>query len=437
MLRIEDTDQSRKVEGAIDNLKQVLSRFNLNWDNKPMIQSERLKKYRDLAEVLVKEDKAYYCFCSTERLEQLRAQQIQRKLPPMYDGQCRNLSADDYHARIKKGEPHVIRFKMPKTGNTEFVDAVRGKVNFDNKILDDQVIIKSDGFPTYHLASVVDDHEMMITHVIRGEEWLSSTPKHILLYQAYGWPAPQFAHLPLLLNPDKSKLSKRQGDVAVEDYLNQGYLPEALLNFVLLLGWNPGGNDEIFDLEAMIKTFDLKRVHKSGAVFNIAKLDWLNSHYIKQLSPERLAELALPFYERAGIKTKKADLEKIVSTEQPRIKKLSELPDATDFFFTEPAYDPDLLIWKKTKPQHITYNLKMLIELLQTVSIADWTAEKIEAIIKVKITENNLGTGDVLWPMRVALSGRKASPGPFEIAAALGQNQTMQRLKTAVDQLEK
>ncbi|MDD2807769.1 MAG: glutamate--tRNA ligase [Patescibacteria group bacterium] len=437
MLRIEDTDQSRKVEGAIENLKDVLARFNLNWDNQPMIQSERLKKYRDMAEVLIKEDKAYYCFCTTERLEQLRSQQIQRKLPPMYDGQCRNLSSDECSERIKKGEPHVIRFKMPKTGNTEFVDIVRGKVNFDNKILDDQVIIKSDGFPTYHLASVVDDHEMSISHVIRGEEWLSSTPKHILLYQAFGWDSPQFAHLPLLLNPDKSKLSKRQGDVAVEDYLTQGYLPEALLNFVLLLGWNPGDNEEIFDLTTMAKTFDLQRVHKSGAVFNIAKLDWLNSHYIKLLTPKKLAELSLPFYEKANIKTKKFDLEKIVLTEQPRIKKLSELPEATGFFFANPNYDPGLLIWKKTKPQHIMVNLKLLIDILEPIKIDDWTAAKIEKIIKAKITENNIGTGDVLWPMRVALSGRKASPGPFEIADALGQAVSLQRLKTAIALLEK
>ena len=239
LLRIEDTDQERKVKGAVENLQEMLKIFRLNWDNeKPMIQSERISVYQKYAEDLIKKDKAYYCFCSKERLDNLRKAQQQKGLPPMYDGHCRDISLQEISDKKLK-EAYVIRFKMPRTGQTEFSDIIRGKVKFDNRLLDDPIILKSDGFPTYHLANVVDDHEMKISHVIRGEEWLPSAPKHLLIYQAFNWPSPEFAHLPLLLNKDKSKLSKRQGDVAVEDYLKKGYLPEALLNFVLLLGWNP------------------------------------------------------------------------------------------------------------------------------------------------------------------------------------------------------
>src|SRR3989344_101310 len=249
LLRIEDTDQERKVKGAVENLQEMLKIFRLNWDNeKPMIQSERISVYQKYAEDLIKKDKAYYCFCSKERLDNLRKAQQQKGLPPMYDGHCRDISLQEISDKKLK-EAYVIRFKMPRTGQTEFSDIIRGKVKFDNRLLDDPIILKSDGFPTYHLANVVDDHEMKVTHVIRGEEWLPSTPKHILLYRAFGWQQPQFAHLPLLLNPDKSKLSKRQGNVAVEDYLKKGYLPESLLNFVLLLGWNPKTEQEIFTIE--------------------------------------------------------------------------------------------------------------------------------------------------------------------------------------------
>ena len=232
----------------------------------------------------------------------------------------------------------MIRLDVPEEGTTEFTDLIRGKIQFDNKILDDQIILKSDGFPTYHLASVVDDHEMKITHVIRGEEWLSSTPKHLLLYQAFDWMPPAFAHLPLLLNPDRSKISKRQGDAVVEDYLKKGYLPEALLNFVLLLGWNPGTEQEIFNLEEMIETFNLTKVNKAGAIFNLEKLDWLNGCYLRQKTNRELAKLSLPYFKKAGLKPDLAYLEKVVATEKERIKKLEEIVLATEFFFKEPEY---------------------------------------------------------------------------------------------------
>ncbi|OGY50077.1 MAG: glutamate--tRNA ligase [Candidatus Buchananbacteria bacterium RIFCSPHIGHO2_02_FULL_45_11b] len=436
-LRVEDTDQSRKVEGAKENLLKILAFFNLNWDNKPiMIQSERLDLYKKYAQQLIDENKAYYCFCSEERLGESKAIRQRQKLPTGYDGQCRNLSAEEIKNNLGAGRSYVIRFKMPKTGLTEFIDLIRGQVSFDNKILDDQIILKSNGWPTYHLASVIDDHEMEISHVIRGEDWLPSTPKHILLYQAFGWEPPIFAHLPLLLNPDHSKLSKRQGDVAVEDFLKNGYLPEALLNFILLLGWNPGTNQEIFDLQSMIEAFSLEKINKAGAVFDLNKLDWLNGEYIRKKSAEELAKLCQPYYAEAGLKTDLKNLKAIVATEQSRIKKLSEIVSATEFFFKAPDYDPQLLIWKKLNAKETAKNLAALAEELEKIKEKEWTEKFIEAEIKKFIEGNKQGMGDYLWPMRAALSGRKASPGPFEIAGVLGREETLKRLEKAIEILK-
>ncbi|MFA5021971.1 MAG: glutamate--tRNA ligase [Patescibacteria group bacterium] len=436
LLRIEDTDQSRKVEGATEGLQIVLKKFGLNWDNKkPMIQSERLDVYKKYAEQLVGAGKAYYCFCTPERLEQLRQVQTARKLPPMYDGKCCNLAAKLAEKQIADGRPYVIRFKMPKTGITEFTDLIRGKVSFANNTLDDQIILKSDGFPTYHLASVVDDHEMAISHVIRGEEWLPSTPKHILLYQAFGWAIPEFAHLPLLLNSDRSKLSKRQGDVAVEDYLQKGYLPQALLNFVLLLGWNPGTDQEIFSFSEMIKAFSLDKVNKSGAVFNVQKLDWLNGHYLREKSDAELAKLCQPYFAAAGIQTDLKALEKIVSTEKDRIKKLEDIVPNTQFFFIQPKYEADLLLWKKLTKNEVADNLKSLKEKLSEITDRKWQIKNLEKEIKELIAKKGIGTGDMLWPMRVALSGLKNSPGPFEITWALGKKESLNRIELAINNL--
>lgn len=435
-LRIEDTDQERKVPAAVENLKKILKELGLNWDNKKiMIQSKRLGVYQKIAEELVKKEKAYYCFCSKERLDNLRKVQQQKGLPPMYDGCCKDLPPQQIEAKLKAKEPFVIRFKMPKTGQTEFTDLIRGKVSFDNKLLDDPIILKSDGFPTYHLASVVDDHEMEISHVIRGEEWLPSTPKHILIYEALGWPKPEFAHLPLLLNPDRSKLSKRQGDIAVEDFLKKGYLPEALLNFVLLLGWNPGTDQEVFSLKEMVKVFDLEKVNKAGAIFNVQKLDWLNGYYIRQKSLDELAKLCQPFFTEAGIKTDLKHLEKVVATERERIKKLSEIVPATEFFFKAPKYQPKLLLWKKLGSREVAENLKILLEFLEKLPENKWGQKNLETEIKSLIEEKKVGVGDMLWPMRVALSGRKASPGPFEIAEVLGKKESLERIKKAIDLL--
>ena len=437
LLRIEDTDQSRAVPGAAENLQATLKKFGLKWQGKAIFQSQRLKIYQKYARALITAKKAYPCFCSPERLDQLRQAQAAKKIPSQYDQHCLNLPPAEVAEKLKNKIPHVVRLKVPAGGQTEFRDLVRGPVSFKNELIDDQVLLKSDGFPTYHLANVIDDHEMGITHVIRGEEWLPSTPKHVLLYQAFGWPIPQFAHLPLLLNPDKSKLSKRQGDVAVEDYLKKGYLTETLLNFILLLGWNPGTNQEIFNRQEMIASFDLTRVNKAGAVFDTKKLDWLNGHYLRQKSLTEFAKLCQPFFVQAGIKVKPQRLEKIVALEQARIKTLAEIVPATSFFFQMAPYETRLLLWKKMTPPEGLNNLRVLTKFLAELPAKKWLAKNLEIAIMDFIRHQKMGVGETLWPMRVALSGRQASPGPFEIAQALGQAETLKRIETAINKLEK
>lgn len=449
ILRIEDTDRARLVEGAVEGLLKILTTVGMDWDEGPMlndkekgkfspyIQSQRTEIYEKYAAELIKKGHAYHCFCSAERLEKLRETQQANKLPTMYDGLCRGLDKSVIAKNLKENQPHVIRLAMPKEGATKFNDIVRGAVSFENKLIDDQVLVKSDGFPTYHLANVVDDHLMEITDVIRGEEWLSSTPKHIVLYDAFGWIAPRFAHIPLLLNPDKSKLSKRQGDVAVEDYLKKGYLPEALLNFVALLGWNPGTEQEIFSLPELIKAFDISKVQKAGAVFNLEKLDWMNGEYIKKIPVNELTKKCLPYLQESDYnldKIGKEKLEKIVRLEQGRMKKLIDLPPAVEFFFKEPKYDAKILIWKKSNQETICNRLKILIKFYDTYA-GEWLEQGIEQATLGLIEKENLANGPTLWPMRVALSGREASPGSFAIAGILGKEETIKRLKTAVSLL--
>lgn len=470
LLRIEDTDQSRTVEGAAENLIKSLKKFGIEPDNKiPVVQSSRLKIYQQAAEKLIKQGKAYYCFCSKDRLEKLRKQQEQSKQPPMYDRLCQKLSTEKVQNNLNAKQKYVVRLSMPKDGETVFTDLVRGEVKFQNKLIDDQVIIKSDGFPTYHLASVVDDNEMKVTHVIRGEEWLSSTPKHILIYQALNLKLPKFAHLPLLLNEDKSKLSKRQGDATVEDFIKQGYLPNALLNFILLLGWNPGTEQEMFSLKEMIKQFSLEKINKAGAIFNPKKLDWLNGQYIRQTPPEKLTKLAIPILINSGllipqfdtgevssdltgylgktiiekfkVKNRQAslsfeDLSKIISIHQDKIKKIDEITQEIEYVFSELKYDPKILIWKKTPPQDTASNLKKLHDMLKSINESRWKMENLEKTIKEFITNNDFSTGDVLFPLRAALTGKSASPGPFEVADMLGKTTSLTRIRKAVTLLE-
>jgi glutamyl-tRNA synthetase len=456
ILRIEDTDQAREVKGAVKNLLDSLKWAGLEPDEGiiakwgktaekgrfgPYTQSKRVKIYQKYAQKLVDSGQAYYCFCSPQRLESLRHQQEQEKKPTRYDWHCRHLTEEEVKKKLKAKEPHVIRMKVPENQELEFTDWVRGKVVFNTNDIDDQVIIKSDGFPTYHLASVVDDHLMQITHVIRGEEWLSSTPKHILLYMSFVWPVPEFIHLPLLLNPDKSKLSKRQGDVSVEDYRQKGYLPEALVNFVALLGWNPGTEQEIFSLDELIKKFNLQKINKSGAVFDVKKLDWMNSEYIKKLSPEDFAKAARPFLEKKfpefNFSANESAVKKILAIEQERVSRLDQTGESAGFFLSKKiTYPPEILVWKKSSAETAKKNLELLVAELKNQPAGEWRTEKLEEKIKNIIAENNLGNGDVLWPMRVALTGQEKSPPPFAVAEILGKEKSLERLAEAIEILK-
>ena len=456
ILRIEDTDQARTVEGGEQNILQSLAWAGIEPDegvyldnndnpaqkgkNGPYRQSERLDIYKNHVQELIDNDKAYYCFCTPERLESMRENQIKDKMPPRYDGACRNLTKDDIQNKLDSKIPYVIRLKVPKEGSTEFEDIIFGKISVKNSDIDDQVLIKSDGFPTYHLANVVDDHLMGITHITRGEEWLPSTPKHILLYNAFGWDIPNFAHFPLLLNPDKSKLSKRQGDVAVTDYKEAGYLPQAIINFIALLGWNPKSDQEIYDIGELIEHFDLASINKSGAVFNKEKLDWLNNHYMREMDIQELTKLCIPYFIAAKLITgdeidsQMPKLTKIIMLLRERANKLSDFPsDARIFFEDLVQYNIELLKWKDSSLDEAKTNLEGIINLLEPMPDDEFISENIEQKIKEWISQNGLKNGPVLWPMRVALSGEEKSPPPFDIAEIIGKENALKRLNHAVN----
>ncbi len=460
LLRIEDTDRERYVaDGTLNILKSLywagiipdegvtLDTFSVPGQNTvmqegevgPYIQSERLEIYQTHIKTLLANGQAYYCFCTPERLDQMRARQQELKLPTLYDGLCASLPAEETAKRIVAGEKHVVRMKMPDDGETIFTDLIRGEVRFKNELIDDQVLIKSDGFPTYHFAVVVDDHLMNITHVVRGEEWISSTPKHLQLYTYFGWTAPEFAHLPLLLNPDKSKLSKRQGDVAVADYQHKGYLPEALLNFVAFLGWNPGDERELFSLPDLISEFKLEKVNKAGAVFNLEKLDWYNKQYLKKLPKQELVHKVKVFFKGPLYGNlligDNVWFAKVLDLEWDRVKTLSELPDAVSFIFKLPEFQKELLIWRKGNIEEVRQILPTLHDFLATLEEANWTKNILEQKIGEWIKINNFANGAVLWPLRVALSGQQNSPGPFDIAEVLGKTESLRRLTVAIAKL--
>lgn len=436
LLRIEDTDQERYVEGAAESLVKTLHQLNLDYDegpgrgeNGPYIQSERLEIYNKFARQLLDSSHAYYCFCSKERLEQLRNQQQIAKQTTKYDRFCCKLSNNEIQKRLLENEPYVVRMKIPD-GKTTFYDEIRGDVTIDNNEIDDQVLLKADGFPTYHLAVVVDDHLMGVTHVIRGEEWISSVPKHVLLYQWFGFSLPVYAHLPLILNQDKSKLSKRQDDVAVEDYLTKGFLEEALVNFVYLLGFNPTSNREIYSREELIQYFDLKKINKSGAVFDINKLLWMNSQYIKQLSNEILTERVKSFLCR---EVENDILYRICAVEKTRINVLTDINQMLDVYLSQSNYDKELLIWKKSNIKDTVLQLKNILAFLSQSSDSIFEdINLIERMLTVYIKDNGLQNGNVLWPLRVALSGLDKSASPFEFMWVLKKEETLKRIAHAI-----
>lgn len=454
LLRIEDTDRERLVPGATEKLIQILPELGFKYDEGPIlknnkvvskgkfgpyIQSQRLDIYQKYAQQLLDQNNAYYCFCTSQRLDEMRQEQMRNNLPPRYDGHCRNLSADEVKAKLEAKTPYVLRMRIPENRVIKFVDLIRGEIEFNTNDVDDQVIIKSDGFPTYHLAVVIDDHLMQISHVIRGEEWISSTPKHLLLYEYFNWQVPQFAHPSLLLNPDHTKLSKRKGDVAIEDFLQKGYLTKALINFIATIGWteSSGSEQEIYSIKDLIKKFDISRLTKAGAIFNSDKLDWVNSYYIRQMKLKELNKLCLPY-----LKTIKPDIsiklaEKIVAINQERLKKLSDITQNIEYFWGEKLdYPKELIIWKKSNQQQTLDNLIKVKKLfLSTPEPCFNNLKRLEKLVINWIKKNNYGVGDILWPLRVALSGQQNSPSPFELTWVLGKKEALKRIDTAIQKL--
>lgn len=437
LLRIEDTDQNRLVPGAVENIIECLNWANIPFDegptkpgdHGPYVQSERLPLYKKHALELVEKGLAYHCFCSSERLTQVREQQMANKLPPAYDKHCRNLTKEEVDKQLATGQPHVIRMKVPTEGTCTFSDLIRGEVAISYKNVDDQVLMKSDGFPTYHLAAVVDDHFMEISHVIRGEEWLSSTPKHLLLYSYFGWQAPLFAHLPLLLNPDKSKLSKRNGDVAVSDYIKKGYFPQALVNFVALLGWNPGDTREIFTLEELVKEFSLERVGKAGAVFNIEKLDWLNEQYIHKMPEQELLEALRPWIKEAGFFASDAYILQVIGLLKERITLLPDFTRKGYYFFS----DPD----EAAVTQAVTPLTEPVIAALHKLTQAydectTFDAATTEQLLRDAAQTSELGAGKLIHPLRFILTGMPQGPSLFHLIEVLGKEAVVKRMKKAI-----
>jgi len=438
VLRIEDTDQVRYTDGAVENLLDTLQWTGLEFDEGPgkegefgpYFQSQRIEIYNKYAEELIQNGNAYPCFCTADRLEQMRQDQIKQKMTPKYDGHCRQIPFNEAGNR-RKDEKHVIRLKIPANGITSVQDLIRGKVDFQNDLIDAQVMLKSDGFPTYHLANVVDDHYMKITHVIRGEEWLISTPKHMLLYQYFGWEPPEFAHLPLLLNPDRSKLSKRQGDVAVEDYRKNGYLPEALVNFVALLGWNRGDDQEIFSLDELVADFSLDRVNKSGAVFNQEKLIWMNGQYIRALTEDKYLIHAREEMKRLGIDSgdnKKNDL--IALAIRNALETFDDIKEKSSLFINDGdlAYGENALPWIKnesSKEVFITLAKEMESE-------SEITLESFKKIMSRVQADTGVKGKDLWMPVRVALTGMTEGPELPVVIEVFGKEKILKYLHQAI-----
>ena len=440
MLRIEDTDQNRFVEGAMDVIYRTLDICGLNYDegpdkdlgNGPYIQSQRRDIYVEYAKKLVDLGHAYYCFCSKERLDGLRADLEAQGLPYEYDGCCKKLTKEEIQAKLDAGEPYVIRQLMPKEGVSVYEDAVYGTISINNNTLEDQILLKSDGLPTYNFANVVDDHLMGITHVVRGNEYLTSTPKYNHLYNAFGWEAPCYIHLPHITKEGGKKLSKRDGDASFEDFYNKGYLTEAIINYVALLGWSPGGEREIFSLQELEEVFSIKGINNSPAVFDLVKFRWMNSEYIKMMKPEDFHAAALPYYKQAL--TREVNLERISSLLQSRVEVLCEIPDYVDFIENVCEYDVSMYVHKKMKTT-VEGSLETLTKLVPVLEgINDWSEENIHATIMQHIADLGVKNGIVLWPLRTALSGKMSTPGgATEIAFILGKDETINRVNQAIE----
>ncbi|HEY9165410.1 MAG TPA: glutamate--tRNA ligase [Candidatus Kryptonia bacterium] len=444
VLRIEDTDRNRYVEGAVDNLIKTMKWAGLDYDEGPgaggdfgpYVQSERTKIYSKHVDELLEKGAAYRCFCTTERLEAMRKELQKKKLTPKYDRTCLRLPDSEIRENISSGKPYVVRMRVPDNVTVRFSDVIRGDVEFKSEQIDDQVLLKSDGYPTYHLANVVDDHLMEISHVIRGEEWLSSTPKHVLLYQAFGWTLPIFAHLPLLLNPDRSKLSKRQGDVAVEDYEQKGYLKEALVNFIALLGWNPGDEREVFTLEELQKEFTLEKVNKSGAVFNIEKLNWLNFQHLRLKPDADVLSMLKEFLVKSGIDSRNfADeyLLRVISAMRDRVSFVKDFYEKSPYFFRPPLEYDEGVVRKRWKPESGKY-LNALSKEFSRISAA--RKEDYESALHKVAESLKIPNGELIHPLRLAVSGMGEGPGLFDIVYILGRDETIRRIDSAIEKIK-
>jgi glutamyl-tRNA synthetase len=446
IVRIEDTDVARTVPGSVESIMDSLRWLGLDWDEGPEVegshgpyfQSRRLPVYQEVAERLIKEGKAYYCFCSSERLEAMRAEQTKLKLPPGYDRHCRLWDHRQCAEKIAEGIKPVVRFKTPLEGQTRFQDLLRGEVVFENSTLDDFVLLKSDGYPTYQMANVIDDHLMEITHVLRGDEWLSSTPRHTLLYNALGYEPPIFAHMPLILGPDRSKLSKRHGAATLAEYRDQGYLPETMFNFLALLGWSLDEKTELFTRDELIKNFSIERIGRTAAIFNKEKLDWMNGVYLRGLSVDEFTRRALPFMDNDLPPEVERPLDeeyikRIVPLIKERAKTLSEVTELILFFFNDYLeYSPADLLIKGTDHQltyHAYQQAQKLIELTQ------FNAAALEKEFRALAEELKLKPGQLFSSLRIAMTGRAVSPPLFETMEVLGEGRVQDRMKDALDKL--
>lgn len=441
LLRIEDTDVARSGDEMVEAIIKGMQWLGLNWDEEIVYQSARLAVYQAQAAQLIADGKAYKCFCSKEELEAKRQKTAKEKRDYKYKHErtCLNRKTEEIEAFEKEGRPFVVRFKLPE-GETVFSDQVYGEIRVNHAQLDDFIIQRSDGYPTYHLAVVVDDHEMAISHIIRGDDHLSNTPKHVLLFQAFGWTCPIFAHVPLILGADKHRLSKRHGATAVGEYEKSGYLAEAFLNFLSLLGWSSGDDRELFSREELIQEFDLSGIQKKSAVFDEKKLEWLNGQYLMSLDDRKLLELVSPSLLKAGLVTDdtlfkdKEYVLKIIALLKPRLKRLSEISDMSRYFFRDPETYAEKAVKKHWSSPDVIEQLTSLKDRLEEIS--DFNTAGIEPVIRGLAEELNKGAGKIIHPLRLALTGVSFSPGIFEVMELLGKETVMNRLKTAIHFLE-
>ena len=442
ILRIEDTDQEREVAGAVDMIYQSMRLAGLTYDEGPdvggdygpYIQSDRKAIYQEYAWKLVEKGAAYPCFCTKERLDEARKAAEAKGETFKYDKHCLHIPLEEAKKRIAAGEPYVIRQNIPTEGKCGFDDVLFGHIEVDCATLDDNVLMKADGLPTYNFANVVDDHLMAISHVMRGTEYLSSSPKYDLLYDAFGWEKPEYVHLPVVMKDQTRKLSKRYGDPSFEDLLHQGYLRDAIINFIALLGWSPRNDREFFTLSELEQIFDLEGLNKSPAIFDVNKLRWMNGEYVRKLSFEEYYELALPWFEKAGVGH--VDTRRLAELMQGRTEVFGDIPEMVHFLAEMPEFDNELYTHKKMKtdPAVAKQALTMIRPVLE--GIDDWTEANIHDVVMAAVAESGMKNGQVLWPLRIAISGQASTPGgAFEIAYLLGKNETLKRLNQSMEKL--